>query len=147
MDTHYHIWGYVRDEDGTIRSMERDDTVYTTSRKANYTLSDGRQYWKAGQVLQCVDSAFCKPMPEDIPDRYVTWRDVAAFSIGPQPVPEGVDRGLEASVYWEPETYTFPYTANVAVVSVDPDNGHVELLNFYSVNDFGVLVNPLVAHG
>ena len=51
--------------------MERDDTVYTTRRKANYTLSDGRQYWKAGQVLQCVDGAFCKPMPEEMVDRGV----------------------------------------------------------------------------
>ena len=84
---------------------------------------------------------------EDIPDRYVTWRDVAAFSIGPQPVPEGAERGLEASVYWEPDSYTFPYSANVAVVQVDPDNGAVQLVGFYSVNDFGVLVNPLVVHG
>ena len=84
---------------------------------------------------------------EDIPDRSVTWRDVAAFSLGPQPVPEGVDRGLEASVFWEPDSYTFPFTANVAVVRVDPDNGHVELLNFYSVNDFGILVNPMIVHG
>ena len=71
MGTHYHIWRYVRDEDGTIRSMERDDTVYTTRRKANYALSDGRQYWKAGQVLQCVDGAFCEPMPEEMVDRGV----------------------------------------------------------------------------
>ncbi len=84
---------------------------------------------------------------EDIPDRFVTWRDVAALSIGPQPVPEGTERGLEASVYWEPETYTFPYSANVAVVRVDPDNGVVQLAGFYSVNDFGVIVNPLVVHG
>ena len=84
---------------------------------------------------------------EDIPDRYVTWRDVAAYSFGPQPVPEGVDRGLEASVFWEPDSYTFPFTANVAVVRVDPDNGTVRLDGFYSVNDFGVLVNPLVVHG
>ena len=49
--------------------MERDDTVYTTRRKANYTLSDGRQYWKAGQVLQCVDGAFCQPLPEEMVDR------------------------------------------------------------------------------
>ena len=84
---------------------------------------------------------------EDIPDRYVTWRDVAAFSIGPQPVPEGVERGLEASVYWEPESYTFPFSANVAVVRVDPDNGAVQLTAFYSVNDFGILVNPMVVHG
>lgn len=84
---------------------------------------------------------------EDIPDRYVTWRDVAAFSIGPQPVPEGVERGLEASVYWEPDSYTFPFSANVAVVRVDPDNGAVVLTGFYSVNDFGVIVNPMVVHG
>ena len=84
---------------------------------------------------------------EDIPDRYVTWRDVAAFSYGPQPMPEGTDRGLEASVFWEPDSYTFPFTANVAVVRVDPDNGAVQLVGFYSVNDFGVIVNPLVVHG
>ena len=84
---------------------------------------------------------------EDIPDRYVTWRDVAAMSAGPQPMPEGTERGLEASVYWEPDSYTFPYSANVAVVRVDPDNGVIQLMDFYSVNDFGVLVNPIVVHG
>ncbi len=84
---------------------------------------------------------------EDIPDRYVTWRDVSAMSTGPQPMPEGTERGLEASVYWEPDSYTFPYSANVAVVRVDPDNGVAQLLDFYSVNDFGALVNPMVVHG
>ena len=69
MDTHYHIWYYHRAPDGTIRSMERDDTVYPTRRRANYDLSDGRRYWKAGQVLQCVDGAFCRPMPEEMVDR------------------------------------------------------------------------------
>jgi hypothetical protein len=49
--------------------MERDDTVYPTRRRANYDLSDGRRYWKAGQVLQCVDGAFCRPMPEEMVDR------------------------------------------------------------------------------
>ena len=49
VDTHYHIWYYRRDRDGTIRSMERDDHVHPTRRKANYALSDGRQYWKAGR--------------------------------------------------------------------------------------------------
>ena len=69
MDTHYHIWFYRRAKDGTIRSMERDDTAYPTRRKANYVLSDRRQYWKAGQVLQCIDGAFCQPMPEEMVDR------------------------------------------------------------------------------
>ena len=69
MDSHYHIWYYRRDRDGTIRSMERDDHVCPTRRKANYALSDGRQYWKAGQVLQCVDGAFCQPLPKEMVDR------------------------------------------------------------------------------
>ena len=69
MGTHYHIWRYVRDEDGTIRFMERDDQVYPKRRQANYALTDGRQYWKAGQVLQCVDGAFCQPLPEEMVDR------------------------------------------------------------------------------
>ena len=33
MDTHYHIWYYRRDRDGTIRSMERDDHVYSSLRR------------------------------------------------------------------------------------------------------------------
>ena len=73
MDTHYHIWYYRRDRDGTIRSMERDDHVYPTRRKTNYALSDGRQYWKAGQVLQGVDGAFCQPLPEEMVDRGMSY--------------------------------------------------------------------------
>ena len=59
MDTHFHILHYIRDKGGTIRSMERDDRVYSKRRQANYALTDGRQYWRAGQVLQCVDGTFC----------------------------------------------------------------------------------------
>ena len=69
MDTHHHIWLHRRAADGTIRSTERDEVVYPTRRRANYALSDGRMYWNAGQVLQCVDGAFCQPMAEEMVDR------------------------------------------------------------------------------
>ena len=69
MDTHFHIWHYIRDKGGTIRSMERDDRVYSKRRQANYALTDGRKYWRAGQVLQCVDGAFCQPLPGEVVDR------------------------------------------------------------------------------
>ena len=48
--------------------MERVDTSFPTRRKANYALTDGRQYWKAGQILQCVDGTFCQPMPREMVD-------------------------------------------------------------------------------
>ena len=66
MDTHYHTWQYVRDEDGIIRSMLRDNHVYNNRRQANYALSDGRQYWRPGQVIQCVDGAFCQPLSPEM---------------------------------------------------------------------------------
>ena len=84
---------------------------------------------------------------EDIPGRYVTWADVANLSFGGQPVPEGLERGLEANTFWEPSGYTFPFSANVAVVLVDPDNGAVTLTGFVSVDDCGTVVNPLVVDG
>ena len=63
--THYHIWLYKRDEDGIIWSMERDDGQFDTRRKANYALEIfRRQRSLAGQVLQCVDGAFCSPPPD-----------------------------------------------------------------------------------
>ena len=98
MDTHYHIWFYRRAPDGTIRSMERDGTIFPTRRKANYALSDGRQYWKAGQVLQCVDGAFCQPLPEEMVDRNVpfgpsTWQSSSWLS---RPGPSG----LRPSTSW-----------------------------------------------
>ena len=67
MDTHHHIWLHRRAADGTIRSIERDEVVYPTRRRANY--ADGCIGGNAGQILQCVDGAFCQPMPEEMVDQ------------------------------------------------------------------------------
>ena len=64
-DIHFHIWLYKRGPDGIIRSMERTGEQFDTRRKANYGLEVfRRQRSRAGQVLQCVDGAFCKPPPD-----------------------------------------------------------------------------------
>ena len=96
METHYHFWLYRRAEYGTIRSMERDDVVYPSRRRANYALSDGRMYWNAGQVLQCVDGAFCQPMPEEMVNRgmpfvpkYVATEQLADQARSIRPPPNG----------------------------------------------------------
>ena len=64
-DVHFHIWQYRRDPDGVIRSMERAEERYDTRRKANYALElFRRERSLAGQVVQCVDGAFCQPPPD-----------------------------------------------------------------------------------
>ncbi len=42
---------------------------------------------------------------------------------------------------------TFPFGTHVAVVEVDADTGAVELVRFLGVDDAGVIINPLLAHG
>ena len=68
----------------------------------------------------------------------------------PQDLPPDVDpAGLEVTVGYKPErdTGTFSYAAHAAVVAVDPELGHVEIIDYAVVEDGGVLVNPMVVDG
>ena len=68
----------------------------------------------------------------------------------PQDLPPDVDpAGLEVTVGYKPErdTGTFSYAAHAVVVAVDPELGHVEIIDYAVVEDGGVLVNPMVVDG
>jgi carbon-monoxide dehydrogenase large subunit len=41
----------------------------------------------------------------------------------------------------------FPNGCHVAEVEIDPDTGHVEVVRYSSVNDFGTIINPLLVEG
>jgi len=72
-----------------------------------------------------------------VPDRAVSWREVAAAA-----------KGQLASREERAGTGTlFPFGAHVAVVEVDRETGHVRLSRYVSVDDSGLLVNPLLAQG
>ena len=64
-EVHFHIRLYIRDPHAAIRSMVRDESRFDKRRKANYTLEMFRREQSlAGQVIQCVDGAFCQPPPD-----------------------------------------------------------------------------------
>jgi carbon-monoxide dehydrogenase large subunit len=48
---------------------------------------------------------------------------------------------------WKREHMTFPNGAHVVEVEIDRDTGRVELARYTAVDDYGVLVNPMVASG
>ncbi|HVZ08358.1 xanthine dehydrogenase family protein molybdopterin-binding subunit [Rhodopila sp.] len=48
---------------------------------------------------------------------------------------------------WTREAMTFPNGTHVAEVEVDPDTGRTTLERLTAVDDYGVLVNPMVASG
>jgi carbon-monoxide dehydrogenase large subunit len=62
-------------------------------------------------------------------------------------MPEGMEPGLEASASYDTPNFTFPFGAHVAVVAVDPDNGHIELTRYVAVDDCGPQINPMIVEG
>ncbi|MGM0592296.1 MAG: xanthine dehydrogenase family protein molybdopterin-binding subunit [Halobacteriota archaeon] len=80
------------------------------------------------------------------PDRSVTFDEVAAAAYGGD-LPQGTEAGLEATSYFDPPNYTFPFGTHVAVVEVDPDSGEVDLVRYYAVDDVGEQVNPKLVEG
>jgi carbon-monoxide dehydrogenase large subunit len=62
-------------------------------------------------------------------------------------VPDDLDPGLEATTYYDPANYTYPFGTYVAVVEVDPDTGAFEIEQFQTVDDVGTQINPKLVEG
>jgi carbon-monoxide dehydrogenase large subunit len=57
------------------------------------------------------------------------------------------DTPLDTYELWTRDAMTFPSGTHVAEVEIDPETGRVTLERYTAVDDYGVLVNPLVAAG
>src|SRR5262249_13519742 len=68
-----------------------------------------------------------------LPDRHVTWAEVSCEAYDPRHLPSDLERGLEATAYWEPLAYTYPCSASVAVVELEKDTGEVTLTKYFYV--------------
>ncbi len=62
-------------------------------------------------------------------------------------LPPGVDPGLEATTFFEPPNFTFPFGTHVCVVEVDAETGDVKLQKYVAVDDCGNVINPLLVDG
>lgn len=81
------------------------------------------------------------------PDQSVAWADLAGAAYLTGDVPDDLEPGLEATTYYDPENYTFPFGTHVAVVEVDPESGEIEFLDYVAVDDCGNQINPKIVEG
>jgi aerobic carbon-monoxide dehydrogenase large subunit len=85
------------------------------------------------------------------PQRSVPLREVAeTWYLRPQHLPPDVDvSGLEVITGFRPtrDSGAFSYASHAAVVAVDTEIGHVEILDYVIVEDCGTMVNPMVVEG
>jgi carbon-monoxide dehydrogenase large subunit len=84
---------------------------------------------------------------EDIPEKTMGFGEVAGEAYHAKDLPPGIEPGLEATSFFDPENFTWPFGAHVAVVEIDPDTGDVELKRYVGVDDVGNVINPMIVDG
>ena len=58
-----------------------------------------------------------------------------------------MEAGLEATSFYDPPNFVYPFGAHVAVVEVDPETGKVDLKRYVAVDDCGPQINPVIVEG
>src|SRR5262249_49660850 len=54
---------------------------------------------------------------------------------------------LDATTFFDPANFTWPFGTHVCVTEVDPGSGQVEILRYVAVDDCGNVINPLIVDG
>ena len=81
------------------------------------------------------------------PDAATTIQDLALASFAGHDYPEGMELGLDSDATVDPENFSYPHGTHLALVEVDTETGHVELLDYVAVDDVGRVVNPQIVEG
>ena len=84
---------------------------------------------------------------EGKPDSALTLAEIATLAYNATNLPPDTEPGLEATSYFEPENFTFPFGTQIAVVEVDAESGKIDLQRFISVDDCGNVINPMLVEG
>jgi carbon-monoxide dehydrogenase large subunit len=62
-------------------------------------------------------------------------------------LPHRAGPGFAESGHFTPSAPTFPNGVHVCEVEIDPETGHIAILRYLVVDDFGVVINPLLLAG
>src|SRR6266404_6339092 len=81
-------------------------------------------------------------------DRSKTLGEVALTAYVPHNFPhDELEPGLDETAFYDPKNFTFPSGAHIAEVEIDPDTGHLTVVNFTASDDFGRIINPMIVAG
>ncbi|WP_284177312.1 xanthine dehydrogenase family protein molybdopterin-binding subunit [Rhabdaerophilum sp. SD176] len=60
---------------------------------------------------------------------------------------EQLEPGLKEGAFYDPTNFTFPSGVHIAEVEIDPDTGVTTIAKWTAVDDFGVIINPMIVEG
>jgi len=62
-------------------------------------------------------------------------------------MPAGLEPGLEATAFFDPSNFVYPFGTHICTVEVDPETGVVDILRYIAVDDCGPQINPVIVQG
>ncbi len=58
-----------------------------------------------------------------------------------------LEPGLKEGAFYDPTNFTFPAGCHICEVEIDPETGDTEIVGWTAVDDFGVVINPMIVEG
>jgi aerobic carbon-monoxide dehydrogenase large subunit len=81
-------------------------------------------------------------------DKSVDWGAVAFNAYIAHKFPgQELEPGLKEGAFYDPINFTFPAGCHICEVEIDPETGETQIVAFTAVDDFGVVINPLIVEG
>jgi aerobic carbon-monoxide dehydrogenase large subunit len=81
-------------------------------------------------------------------DKTAAWNDVTLNAyIAHKFSGQELEPGLKEGAFYDPTNFTFPAGCHICEVEVDTDTGTTEIVAWTAVDDFGVVINPMIVEG
>jgi carbon-monoxide dehydrogenase large subunit len=60
---------------------------------------------------------------------------------------QDLEPGLKEGAFYDPTNFTFPAGVHICEVEIDPETGIVAIAKWTAVDDFGIVINPMIVEG
>jgi carbon-monoxide dehydrogenase large subunit len=60
---------------------------------------------------------------------------------------QDLEPGLKEGAFYDPTNFTFPAGVHICELEIDPETGITSIVKWTAVDDFGVVINPMIVEG
>ncbi len=60
---------------------------------------------------------------------------------------QDLEPGLKEGAFYDPTNFTFPSGVHICELEIDPDTGVTKIDRWVAVDDFGIVINPMIVEG
>lgn len=80
-------------------------------------------------------------------NRTCALQEITHAAYVPHDYPPDLEPGLEETVFFDPENFSYPSGTHICEVEIEPTTGDVSIEAYVAVDDFGQIVNPQIVEG